>query len=186
MECDREKQRASYDPAKNSESGKRWRAANPDKVKASKRGYSGTLQRKAYASTWYQANRERIAEKRLAEPGKYRNANIASAKAWLEANPEKAKEHFRIARRKRRARAKEAGGTHTASDLAAIFEAQGGRCAYCRADLGEVEKHVDHVMPLALGGSNGPENLQYLCRPCNQSKGAKHPVVFARSLGLLL
>jgi 5-methylcytosine-specific restriction endonuclease McrA len=78
------------------------------------------------------------------------------------------------------------GGTHTAADLKEILEAQGHRCAYCRTDLSEVKKHVDHIMPLALGGSNGPENLQHLCQPCNQSKGAKHPDDFARQRGLIL
>jgi 5-methylcytosine-specific restriction endonuclease McrA len=36
-------------------------------------------------------------------------------------------------------------------------------------------------MPLKLGGSNWPENLQLLCRTCNLRKNAKHPDVW-RSL----
>jgi len=87
-------------------------------------------------------------------------------------NPEK----YRTVERKRRAQMKGSSGTHTAADLAKTLKAQGHRCAYCRADLRRVKKHVDHIVPLALGGSNGPENLQYLCRPCNQSKSARHPL----------
>lgn len=186
MDCDREQHRATYDPEKNRESGRRWREANREKVAADKREYGRTPEAKAYRAAWYAANRERIIEKRRAEYPTRRGANIASAKAWAEANPEKAREHFRMARRKRRARAKDAGGTHTAADLASILKAQGNRCAYCRCSLARAEKHVDHVIPLARGGSNGRENLQYLCRPCNQSKSAKDPIEYAQSLGLLL
>jgi len=39
--------------------------------------------------------------------------------------------------------------------------------------------HVDHVTPLVLDGSNGPENFVIACAACNLCKGAKHPMDFA-------
>ncbi len=45
-----------------------------------------------------------------------------------------------------------------------------GKCAFC----GSPERlQVDHIIPVARGGSSNPSNLQPLCAPCNQSKGAK-------------
>ena len=89
-------------------------------------------------------------------------------------------------RRNRRALAKAAGGTHTEADLAEIFAAQKGRCAYCKIDLTKTKKHVDHIIPLVSGGSNGRSNLQYACSDCNVRKNAKDPIAFAQTLGLLL
>lgn len=86
----------------------------------------------------------------------------------------------------RRARKKASGGTHTAADIAAIAKAQGHRCAYCRADLRKTKRHVDHIMPLALGGSNDKSNIQLTCQPCNLSKGARDPIAFAQERGMLL
>jgi 5-methylcytosine-specific restriction endonuclease McrA len=100
---------------------------------------------------------------------------------WRLANPDRARATWA----NRRARRKGAEGSHTAEDLKAIYAAQGGKCAVCHASLRD-RKELDHITPLVSGGSNWPSNLQYLCRSCNRSKGAKDPHDFARRRGLLL
>lgn len=115
-----------------------------------------------------------------------RSKHNANGLAWTAKNRDKAREIKRIAGHKRRAIILGSGGTHTATDLAEIFTAQGGKCAYCKASLTKVKKHVDHIQPLARGGSNGRENIQFLCAPCNQTKSAKDPIEYAQSIGLLL
>jgi 5-methylcytosine-specific restriction endonuclease McrA len=51
----------------------------------------------------------------------------------------------------------------------AVFDRDGGRCVECGAGF---DLQYDHVIPLALGGANTEANLQILCAPCNQAKGA--------------
>lgn len=51
----------------------------------------------------------------------------------------------------------------------AVWERDGGRCVACGATF---DLQYDHVIPLALGGADSVENLQILCAPCNQEKGA--------------
>lgn len=59
-----------------------------------------------------------------------------------------------------------------------LMSEQGGKCAGCGTDLSCAIVHLDHFMPLKLGGRNIDSNMQLLCKPCNQTKHAKHPSVW--------
>jgi hypothetical protein len=53
----------------------------------------------------------------------------------------------------------------------ALESAQNLRCAVCGAPLVRSAKpHIDHKIPVSLGGSNDIENLQILCERCNLGK----------------
>lgn len=165
----------------------KWHAANSEKRAAYKAEYrSSNIEKIAvYGAKYRAANRAKIA----ARKAEYRSANpekVAAIHAkYQAANPEKGAEH----RRNRKARVRNAEGEHASADILAILAGQRGLCANCQTKLfksGKQKYHVDHVMPLVLGGSNWPTNLQCLCPTCNLSKGAKHPDEWAKENGRLL
>lgn len=57
---------------------------------------------------------------------------------------------------------------------AQVYEAYGYRCAMCGRTPKDdgIRLHIDHKIPRAWGGSNGPENLQPLCAEHNHGKQA--------------
>lgn len=48
-------------------------------------------------------------------------------------------------------------------------------CRSCGISGVGVQLEIDHVVPLARGGSNAETNYQTLCRACNSAKGASMP-----------
>lgn len=58
------------------------------------------------------------------------------------------------------------------------------RCAVCAVKL--VKYEVDHIVPLAKGGTNQDSNLQLLCVSCNRTKQAIDPIEFMQRRGFLL
>ena len=130
-----------------------WREAHPERCVEMHRGY-------------YKANRDSCLEK--------------TRVYWAE-HPEQ----LAIYHHSRRARKRSAPGTHTAADIRAQRKRQKGKCFWCGESWSRPRcpnGHVDHVVPLKLGGSNSPENLVITCETCNLSKGTKHPMDFCGRL----
>lgn len=70
------------------------------------------------------------------------------------------------AENRRRARETDAPGHATATQIQARWDYYGGLCWMC----GQPATELEHVKPLAKGGSNWPANLRPACRHCNAVK----------------
>ncbi len=126
----------------------------------------------------YRAN----SAERLAQ---YRLDNKERIKAYIKNHYMNNKEVYYAHNRARRAKLKAVGGAHTAQDILRMMKMQKYKCAYCHASILS-NKHVDHIMPIALGGGNDISNIQILCATCNLRKGAKDPIKFRQEAGALL
>lgn len=147
---------------------------------------TGAEKFQGYRDRWAKANPEKVSARTLRWQKANPERHLANVKRWQERNPEQTRECRRLAHRARRAKLKGSGGKHTTADIQAITRAQKDKCAWCRISLRDVQRNIDHIVPLFLGGSDDRRNLQILCRPCNMTKGRKHPLEFARQEGRLL
>lgn len=144
----------------------------------------------------YKKNAEKVKQKaREAYAADPELARVKKAE-WRAANPERQLEIHRRYRQNNLEVCRQRENAKRAMRLAApgrlsvgirkkLFTLQKGRCACCGDELGD-DYHLDHIHPLASGGSNTDDNVQLLRRRCNQAKGKKHPVEFMQSKGYLL
>lgn len=56
-----------------------------------------------------------------------------------------------------------------------VFRRDEHTCQYCGAKAPDVKLHIDHVMPVALGGTDKPDNLVTACSDCNSGKTSIAP-----------
>lgn len=157
----------------------KYREDNYERLRAE---WTGAYQRrKDYFDQYNRENRDRIRARRL---------------AWTQANSDRIKElnaiwtqnnldRHRVHQHKRRARLR-SGGSLSLNIIEQLLVRQRGRCACCGIRL-RGAYDLDHIIPLALGGSNTDDNVQLLTPQCNRQKGAKHPIEFMQQRrGMLL
>jgi 5-methylcytosine-specific restriction endonuclease McrA len=146
----------------------KYRLENAEKIKKAmdKWRLENLEQQRAYKQNYYLENKEIV---------------TARIDVWRGKNPD----HHRVWDENRRARKLAVGGKLTLGLSLKLFELQKGKCACCKNPLGK-NYHMDHIIPLALGGLNEDGNIQLLRAQCNKQKAAKHPVDFMRQRGFLL
>lgn len=151
---------------------KRYREKNPEKVRESSR-------------KWREKNKEKKIESSRAYQERNRDKVNKYSREWAKKNSDRKNSYSR----NRRALSKSSEGSHTHDDVVRIFNMQNRMCANCGERLfrsGKKRMHVDHIVPLSLGGSNWPGNLQCLCPTCNLKKSSKHPADWAKQQGRLI
>jgi 5-methylcytosine-specific restriction endonuclease McrA len=123
---------------------------------------------------WQQNNRERkrhnekLWRRNTPEPArKWRQNNVEKSRDYTKAFRQKNPELSRVLLHRRRARILSAKSyLITKTDIRSLLQKP---CIYC----GAKSTHIDHVIPLARGGSNSIGNLAGACQSCNLSKGPK-------------
>lgn len=163
-----------------------WRARNPKRNAELKKSFAERNPAKAQAwkRKWYLANRATVV-KEYRERNRERIAE--AARAWQRSS--EGKMSVVASSQRRRARKRGVGGNYSKADIDGLLARQGCRCVYCHAKLklsGRGRFHVDHIYPIALGGSNDASNIQLTCPTCNLAKSAKDPIAFAQEIGKLL
>lgn len=156
------KHRAKY----NAQKAKMY-ADNPEPAKQRSKKYREQFHEKAIAiqAAWYEKNKDSERKKRRAHYLKNKNE-------WR---------RYAHNRRSRKA------GEKLSSDICVrLLRLQRGKCACgCGKQLGN-SYHIDHIIPLFMGGKNTDSNIQLLRAKCNLQKGRKNPVDFMKSRGFLL
>lgn len=160
-----------------------WIAKNPDKKRESNRkDYAKS--REAYIARAKKnkaanpAKAAASAHKRFVE--RFEETKVVRAerdRAWRANNPERVRE---LSEKRKGTREKHLPrGT-----IARLMVSQNGQCVYCKVDI--ISKYqIDHIMPIALGGTHTEDNVQLLCPCCNRRKSDKHPAVFAAQMPTL-
>jgi 5-methylcytosine-specific restriction endonuclease McrA len=170
-------------PACAKERSRKRRIEYPEKVKEAIRKYK-------------KKHSERIREARKVAYIKNREKYILRSIEWRIANREKSREAANKRRAKnrekqqienntRRARKRAMPGKISLGARDRLFKFQRGKCPCCGLPLGN-DCHIDHIIPIYLGGANDDLNIQLLRKSCNLQKSNKHPVDFMQSRGFLL
>ena len=142
-------------PDRKRESDRRYRSQHTEQVTEKKRDWSDRNREKLnqQSAEWRMANREK------------RNAIVRDYRA-------RHPESYRLTAERCRARKSAADGSCTKAEWVSILKryAPDSRCPAC-GKVGALT--MDHIVPLSLGGSNAPDNLQPLCNRCNAKKGQR-------------
>jgi 5-methylcytosine-specific restriction endonuclease McrA len=154
---------------------------NREKMKAkAKAHYHATAN---LSAARYQAKRSAVLEKqRMDRAGERGAAMQEGARNRYKRNPAPA---IARANKRRAIRLKAAHGTDRAAYrtyVKGVREAATATCHWCHKDVPKGDRRIDHIVPLAKGGSDAVENLCCACRLCNARKSDQMPDAWRRTI----
>ena len=157
----------------------RYQRANKEKVAKWRKSFKLKHKEKIKEDwiKYYEKNKDKISTYHSARreiPGVRDKLRKYKAE-WKSLNQDK----VAIQQHNRRAKIRNVCGQLSKNIKEILFEKQNGLCVYCGADLTKVTVHIDHIMPIALQGTNTDDNVQLTCAKCNYKKHAKHPDTFS-------
>ena len=180
------------------ENRKKWVLENRDKKLAYQKKYreknSETLIKKTIeyqkknpdvlrraSKKYYEKNKDKLKETHKAWKENNKDYVLSYARDYAKLNPDVK----RRSQAKRRAKQSGIDGTLSNGLIEKLLKLQNGLCPCCKKPLGD-DYHLDHIMPISLGGKNEDSNMQLLRAKCNLQKHAKHPIDYMQSKGYLL
>jgi 5-methylcytosine-specific restriction endonuclease McrA len=162
------KKRYAENPQPYKDKAKQYKEKNPERVLANRR-------------RWLESNREKNREYQRLWALEYRKRNPLSHRKW-KTNPKKLAQWRRenpdkTRKQKHDRRVRELGARSylvTSKDISRLLYSN---CIYC----GSPESiQIDHVFPLARGGTHSIGNLAPACRTCNVRKSSKFVMEWKR------
>lgn len=107
---------------------------------------------------------------------------LEKVRKWCAENPERKRQLGRNAYHRDPAKFRAKSMNYHKSNLAErrieLFKRDGAHCGICDGPIPDIFDrrmiHVDHKVPVSMGGSNEIENLQLAHAHCNHSKGGRY------------
>lgn len=148
----------------------------------------------AKRAAWYERNRETNLAYQAEWREKNKDKKAAGDRAWVAANPQRKREAdrlWRLANRahidtliatyrtenpervtewRRRRRARKHNAFIAPVSFSDILNRDRGICGICDKPIMEPTIELDHIIPLAAGGTHEPKNIQLAHRTCNRRK----------------
>jgi excisionase family DNA binding protein len=67
---------------------------------------------------------------------------------------------------------------YSMSQLVAVYQRSEGRCGICQGQVDPEQVSIDHIVAVARGGADEPDNWQLAHRRCNSSQGVEPGTVW--------
>jgi 5-methylcytosine-specific restriction endonuclease McrA len=156
----------------------RWYADHPEK--RSEYRLAAKQRRPGAAADASRKYRQRHPEARREYGKKYFAEHKERFREWQRRRYQRSPDKF--AEYRHRWRAGQSDGRPTALQWAALLNDCGRRCLACGMHASEIKAfypnrrkmlELDHIIPVAMGGKTGMDNIQPLCPSCNNSKRKK-------------
>lgn len=195
--CEADLPRSSFNKCARNKNGLQSQCRDCQNAKVAAWTARNAERKKATNTAWLESNRDRKRQKTAEWYAKNKDRKRGQVAKWVEENRErfdivaalwKSNNRIHIAERQakyrqdhledhaasQRQRTKRLTSVEVATkeDVTTLLESQSHLCnnKFCSADLLSVDKHLDHIQPIARGGAGSIDNLQWLCARCNVIK----------------
>tara|TARA_S200002703_G_scaffold39288_1_gene34432 strand:+ start:590 stop:1285 length:696 start_codon:yes stop_codon:yes gene_type:complete len=163
-----------------------WTKANPERKRINDHKYrqKNREQLRDTSNAWHQANKERSLASNRAWHEANRERTRVNNRAWREANRERSRANARAWYKENKerslanVRARRARKAHAVPQRWKRSPCPDHLCYWCGTTLTPETTHIDHIMPISLGGQDTPNNTANTCAKCNLTKHNTHPLVW--------